>query len=479
MSKKVVFSSSILVLLITVSAFASSDANCAAQKSQPGFLPLPGDINTDCTVDFKDFALLAQNWLMSGPSLQGDIDKSGTIDYTDLVIFIDKWLQDNSVPQPPLANSMLNVVMAGYQGWFRCPNDGANLGWIHWSYDGGVTFDVEMWPDMNEYVKKYQAGSYTLPDASKAYVYSPMDYQTVFTHFKWMQQYGIDGVWFQRFLVDLPGGPNQNRYAANLQVLNNVQAACYMTDRIWAVSYDTACMPTNSIYSSLTADWESLVAKGILNDPHYLHHNGKPVVSIWGFYTSSGNMTPVVGNQIIDYFKGKDVYLFGGGNWDWVSVTDPQWSAMFRRFDAFGGWNIGNFSIDGEGKKWATTSYWATAKSTAESVNMLFVPVLYAGYSWSKSTPSNFNLLPRMGGKFYWKQWVAATQTGFGTVYLAMFDEVDEGTAIYKVTNSPPTQRNYVTYEGYPSDWYMRLANEGCKMIRGQIPLTTTIPIQP
>jgi hypothetical protein len=84
-----------------------------------------------------------------------------------------------------------------------------------------------------------------------------------------------------------------------------------------------------------------------------------------------------------------------------------------------------------------------------------------------------------MGGDFYWKQWVAARQTGFSTVYLAMFDEVDEGTAIYKITNSPPVQRSYVTYEDYPSDWYMRLAHEGCRMLRGEIPLTTTIPIVP
>ncbi len=42
-----------------------------------------------------------------------------------------------------------------------------------------------------------------------------------------------------------------------------------------------------------------------------------------------------------------------------------------------------------------------------------------------------------------------------------MFDEVDEGTAIFKVTSEPPTQAHFVGYEGLPSDWYLRLTGEG------------------
>ena len=30
-----------------------------------------------------------------------------------------------------------------------------------------------------------------------------------------------------------------------------------------------------------------------------------------------------------------------------------------------------------------------------------------------------------------------------------------------------------------PSDWYLRLTGEGTKMLRGEIPLTSTIPIVP
>ena len=63
--------------------------------------------------------------------------------------------------------------------------------------------------------------------------------------------------------------------------------------------------------------------------------------------------------------------------------------------------------------------------------------------------------------------------------YVAMFDEVDEGTAIFKVSNTPPKPGRFVTYDGLPSDWYLRLTGEGTKLIRGERENQMTIPIKP
>jgi len=78
-----------------------------------------------------------------------------------------------------------------------------------------------------------------------------------------------------------------------------------------------------------------------------------------------------------------------------------------------------------------------------------------------------------------WEQFHALVKLKVDTVYVAMFDEVDEGTAIFKVTSSPPTQGHFVGCEGLPSDWYLRLVGEGARMLRGQRPLTADIPIKP
>ena len=63
--------------------------------------------------------------------------------------------------------------------------------------------------------------------------------------------------------------------------------------------------------------------------------------------------------------------------------------------------------------------------------------------------------------------------------YVAMFDEVDEGTAIFKVSDTPPKPGHFVTYNDLPSDWYLRLTGEGTKLIRGERKNQKTIPIKP
>lgn len=60
-----------------------------------------------------------------------------------------------------------------------------------------------------------------------------------------------------------------------------------------------------------------------------------------------------------------------------------------------------------------------------------------------------------------------------------MFDEVDEGTAVFKVTNDPPTQARFDTFEGLPPDFYLRLTAEGSRLIKGQRANQAELPIKP
>jgi hypothetical protein len=61
--------------------------------------------------------------------------------------------------------------------------------------------------------------------------------------------------------------------------------------------------------------------------------------------------------------------------------------------------------------------------------------------------------------------------------YQAMFDEVDEATAITKCTNTPPVGAStFLTYEGLPSDHYLWLVGQGARLIRGDLPLRETMP---
>jgi hypothetical protein len=62
-------------------------------------------------------------------------------------------------------------------------------------------------------------------------------------------------------------------------------------------------------------------------------------------------------------------------------------------------------------------------------------------------------------------------------IYQAMFDEMDEGTAIFKCTNSPPVGTSrFVTYEDLPTDHYLWLTGLGGKLLRGEVEPTSELP---
>jgi hypothetical protein len=399
------------------------------------------------------------------------------------------------VPSPPAvldAGSLRGKVLCGYQGWFRCPGDDAQEGWIHWSGDSQriapETLTFEMWPDMTDYPAKerFAAPGFTNAAGAPAYLFSSAQPATVRRHFEWMRTYGIDGVWLQHFLVDLPGGPLAGRYASRSRVLRNVRDAARETGRTWAIAFDIAGMPTERIFDVLTREWKKLVDEGLTQDPRYLHEGGRPVVEIWGFYyrNRQNAMTAPVANQVIDFFKTPGPYqafLVGGGDWDWRHHPDPRWQAFLRRFDGYSPWNVGNCSRDERAGSKASTAYWAEDKAECEKHGMLWLPVIYPGFAWDnlKRLPAGYSAIPRRRGRFLWEQFHALSQLGVNTVCVAMFDEVDEGTAIFKVTSTPPTQGHFATYEAMPSDWYLRLVGEGARRLREKRPVPLEIPIRP
>lgn len=392
------------------------------------------------------------------------------------------------------ATTIRHKVMCGYQGWFKAPGDGTELGWSHWSWDRNrvtaKTVNFEMWPDMTDYPaqERYPVPGFTYPDGTPASLFSANNRATVLRHFQWMRDYGIDGIWLQRFTVGLPGvKPTLTQYQPYLDVLHYSQDAASQTGRAWAISYDVAGTPTDKIFDAVVADWKKLVDAKITNDPRYLHQAGLPVVQIWGFYfrNKTNLITPEVGNRLIDFFQHPGpyhAYLVGGGNWDSATRTDPQWQAMFKRFDAYTPWNIGNKSVDAKGVAHASMGWWAADRQTFESRGQVWIPTVYAGFSWdnlTKSPPGSSNI-PRRRGQFLWEQFHQLSKMGgIDTVYLAMFDEVNEGTAIFKITNNPPTQARFLGYEGLPSDWYMRLVGLGEKMLKEKQPVPAEIPIKP
>jgi hypothetical protein len=401
-------------------------------------------------------------------------------------------------------NSIVNVdsstlegrVMTGYQAWFRCPGDALDLGWGHWSRDrkevrpNSLTF--ELWPDISYYPKSewYEVPNFTHPDGSQAYLFSSDSPVIVQRHFELLRDYGIDGVWLQRFIVGLPGaGSLPNDYVAKYSVSHQritdyVRKSAASTGRTWAISYDAAGAPLDKIYDVLIENWKQTVDAGIVADDRYMKHNGKPVVQIWGFYYNNDHnkMDAELANRLIDFFELPGKYqatLVGGVRWDWQSNPDPGWQAFLKRVKVYCVWHIGNTTFKPQTKiHMASTHYWEADVEACCQNNTMWLPTVYPGFSWDnlmKKQPGE-TLISRRRGEFLWEQFVKLAEMKQTSVYVSMFDEFDEGTAILPISNTPPTQAHFVSGEGVRPDLYLKIIGEGAKMLRGEIPFSKTIP---
>jgi hypothetical protein len=123
-------------------------------------------------------------------------------------------------------------------------------------------------------------------------------------------------------------------------------------------------------------------------------------------------------------------------------------------------------------ERWRKDLTWCKARGKD------YLPVVFPGFSWHNSHPrAPLDEIPRLGGRFLWKQLAEAKRAGAKMIYVAMFDEMDEGTAIFKCTNDPPAGKSkFVTFGGLPSDHYLWLTGLGGKLLRGEIKGSNKLP---
>jgi hypothetical protein len=390
------------------------------------------------------------------------------------------------------ATSLNNKVMAGYQGWFRAPDDRpGNTGWAHWFNSPvpsprAMSFDT--WPDMSELTpaEKYAVPGFTNADGSQACLYSAQNYPTVLRHFEWMRTAGIDGVWLSQFCSHMPDGRDQSDYPGVLNIMNNVRKAATATGRTWAFMYDTTGVTSNNVATVISNQWVRMVDSGVTSDPRYLHHEGKPVLLIWGFYPNRRQSDPDICNPLITFLQGSGKYqaaVVGGGDTFWRTAGDAAFKAMLMRLTAWMPWQVGRVSVDPEtGYKKSNTGHWAEDAAMCASNKVLYIPVIYAGthIAGRPPVPPVLPTVPRRNGNMLWEQFAAASKIPcINSVFVAMFDEVNEGTEILKVSNTPPTNAPFITYEGATGDWYMRLVRLGETMLINHTPITMPIPISP
>jgi hypothetical protein len=387
------------------------------------------------------------------------------------------------------ASALDGKVLCGYQGWFNTPGDGTDFGFGHWGQaldrPGGGRFQVDMWPDTSEYDPKdlCEVPGLKMPDGSPARLYSGFRKGPVLLHSRWMRQYGLDGVFLSRFVSETTS-PARARHINT--VLASVREGCHREGRVWAMMLDLS-MGRRPSTATVINDWKFLCDKVKLrDDSRYLHHQGKPVVLLWGLGFRDRRWTPEQAKELVDFFKNDPryggVYLIGGVDPYWRTLRgdsgrDPGWAKVYRMFDAISPWDAGRYGNDA-GMNTLRKQVWEADLAELKPLGIGYMPTAFPGFSWDnlRRTKPGTTRIDRRKGEFYWRQFAIFRALGIRTVFVGMFDEVNEATAIYKVSGRIPVGTYFVTEEGLPSDWYLKLTGAATRMIRGEAPLSETIP---
>jgi len=387
-------------------------------------------------------------------------------------------------------------VLLGYQGWFACPADGGGR-WVHWSrgVPTPATLTIDMYPDLSEFERDELCEIPEMTIGGKqAYLFSSRNAKTVNRHFRWMKEYGLDGVLVQRFVGSIRG-----KQADGDVVLQNVMAAAKEHGRTFAIEYDISGGNHATFVQTLKDDWVYLVDKmKVTEHPMYLRHNGRPVVSVWGMGLGDGPAHPPTDAQeardLIAWFKSDcgeryRVTYMGGTPSRWGTLTndarpEPAWAEVYASMDVVQPWTVGRYSNMELADKWKENMLAADLKKTAAN-QQLYMPVIFPGFSWKNLKKNDRpNQIPRLGGEFLWRQAFNAKTAGARMLKIAMFDEVDEATAVFKIASKradAPEQGFWLTLDAdgreLPGDWYLRLAGAITRMFHGELQAGEEVPI--
>jgi curved DNA-binding protein CbpA len=289
-----------------------------------------------------------------------------------------------------------------------------------------------------------------------------------------MQDYGIDAVAVQRF-VSVLSDPKQKRRADNL--LKNVMLAAQATQRGFFVVYDISGANPNTVINDIRQDWRYLLNEiKVTENSAYLKDKTKSILELWGFgFTDRPGSPDAVFDLQQDLKNAKNpVTLVGGVPTYWRTLSGDSksqigWDKVYRNYDVLSPWAVGRFG-DNYGADQFIKKIVIPDLIETQRLGLAYLPVIFPGFSWhnlmiNRHNPSKaiLNQIPRRCGQFLQRQIDNLLKLKVSSIYVAMFDEVDEATAVFPVetvSGGLPAEAKmvYLNQDGcdLASDWYLQ-----------------------
>ncbi|MCQ2348705.1 MAG: glycoside hydrolase family 71/99-like protein [Paludibacteraceae bacterium] len=396
--------------------------------------------------------------------------------------------------------------VAGYQCWFKV--GGKNDFWHHWGNDvieqdgtrwpRAYNHTFEIYPDVRDYpaTALTQTGFADLGNGAKSQLYRSEDTDVINQHFADMKKAGLGGVAVQRFL----GNEMRSVVKTDQSHLKKIQRAAENNGRLFYICYDITSNGLENTWADLIRfDWVYNIEQTneLTQSPAYATVNGKPVVEIWGIGFDDRPGTAQQTQELITFLKNRGCYVIGGvptywregrndskgsGNTSGKAGSKESYYDVYLSCDMLSPWYVGRFGNHNDYQYFIGLMKGDIQLCNERSV--AFMPVLFSGFGWATWNPGQINQAPRLAGRFLWEQVREVKNAGCQNMYFAMFDEYDEGTAIYKAAEDwtmLPTDAYFLTMSAdgvwCSSDFYLRLAGAATDVLKGQRTLTDEVPI--
>jgi hypothetical protein len=293
-----------------------------------------------------------------------------------------------------------------------------------------------------------------------------------------MREHNIDGAALQRFIND--------RTQMRDSIAVKVRSAAEANGRTFYVMYDVSGM-TDDFLQRVQSDWTNTIVNALqlTASPNYARENGRVVVALWGIGFPDRVGTAQDWINLIAWFKDRGAYVIGGVPWGWRTGegVKPNFSNVFTQLNMISPWTVGAYSTDGQVDAWRTGRL-IPDRDYCAARGIDYQPVAFPGFAWSNWNGGPRNQIPRRRGGLFWRQAYNLKRSNISTMYVAMFDEYDEATAIAKAAENAsmiPTNQYFLTLDAdgtaMSSDFYLRLAGAANRMLKGETALTPTVPI--
>jgi hypothetical protein len=388
--------------------------------------------------------------------------------------------------------------VAGYQVSFAAGN--ATSGWVHWSGNAppaAKKTHVEIYPDVTEYAETdlVQTALANLGNGSLSKLFTSSNKTVIDKHFQWMKEYGIDGVAVQRFIGGVGGAIINSPNSASLKIKQAAEA----TGRIFYICYDISSSGMEATWDDVIKfDWVFNVEQNnqLTSSPAYAKVGNKPVVQVWGTgFTDNHPGTAAETIALINFLKSRGCFVIGGTPTYWrtndrdakgptqpLPANQESFENVYVKYDMISPWMVGRFKDNAGADNQLITMI--ADKSYCDARNIKYLPVIFPGFAWSQWNTGSPNDAPRNAGEFMWRQARNIKSLGVNSMYFAMFDEYDEGTAIMKAATDwsmIPTDQYFLTTSAdgiwCSSDFQLRVAGAAIEMLKGTRPSTATVPV--